>query len=129
MDKCIKGVLGFYIKNVFEDLIRLEICFVQKQKMNYVLCKEKLLPELEKMNFKFENFTFSIPMKKLFECKRTFCDFQITYDENNIKNEWSFGIAFLNLFTTEFDYDSKSITFYTKTNEYININTKVKNST
>ena len=53
----------------------------------------------------------------------------MTYDENNIKNEWSFGIAFLNLFTTEFDYDSKSITFYTKTNEYININTKVKNST
>ena len=37
MDKCIKGVLGFYIKNVFEDLIRLEICSVQKQKMNYVL--------------------------------------------------------------------------------------------
>ena len=75
MDKCIKGVLGFYIKNVFEDLIRLEICSVQKQKLNYVLCKEKLLPELE-MNFKFENFTFSIPMKNYLNVREHFAIFK-----------------------------------------------------
>lgn len=124
-----KEYWNFMVENVFKDLIRVGICSVQKQKVNYVLCKEKLLPELFKISFQFENFTFCIPMKKLFECKRTFCDFQMTYDENNIKNIWSFGISFLNLFTTEFDYDSKSITFHTKTNEYINVNTKVNKST
>lgn len=124
-----KEYWNYMVNNVFDDLIRLEICSVQKQKVYYILCKEKLLPELQAMNFEFENFTFSIPMRKLFECKRTFCDFQMTYDDNNnnMKNIWSFGISFLNLFTIEFDYDNKSITFYTKIKEYININTKAYN--
>ena len=103
-----KYIIDYYLK----EYIGNNTCS-KKDYGNYdITCKCDDIRYLEAISFIFGNKQFTFTYEDLFYTFEQLCLFAIV--QNTKDDEWKFGLTFLLKYKTLFDYDSKSISFYSK---------------
>ena len=103
-----KYIIDYYLK----EYIGNNACS-KKDYGNYdITCKCDDIRYLEAISFIFGNKQFTFTYEDLFYTFEQLCLFAIV--QNTKDDEWKFGLTFLLKYKTLFDYDSKSISFYSK---------------
>lgn len=90
-----------------------------------IRCNDEIFDVLPNIEFYIGNTVFSIPLNKLFFEGNGDLDMEIAYnkkveEKTENANTWIFGSYFLRKFSVYFDYDDKSISFYSDNIEIIN---------
>ena len=76
-----------------------------------VRCLNDIIDNLPNYTFIFGEYSFSLPMRFFFEPGYETSDSVLIFDPSS-SSDWIFGNHFLSKFTTIFDYDNKTISFY-----------------
>lgn len=100
---------GFPIKYL-KNKIKNDICIRESDPFSFydrIECNCKEITDLPNMEFVFENTILSINSKLLFFQNNEKCVYKIEREE-----VFGFGVHFLEYFTTYFDFEEKSISFY-----------------
>lgn len=110
--------IDFLINHFFERKILKNYCSLifSKNRERKIRCERHIELLFPNITFVFDDNEFTIGSKSLFKTMLDRIYFQII--ENTYNNQWIFGILFMDQFATLFNYDDKSITFYS---EYSNI--------
>lgn len=90
-----------------------------------IRCSDDIFDVLPNIELYIGNTVFSIPLNKLFFEGNGDLDMEIAYNKKVAEktgndNTWIFGSYFLKKFSVYFDYDDKSISFYSDNIEIIN---------
>ena len=107
--------------NFFNEYINNSVCFIKTNDYNIIYCDMNLIENKENFKSKFKNLYFK---HRLFNYtfELTFEDLFIEYDNkylflvrtDKFYNSWKFGIPFLKKYLFTFDYDAKTIGFYSE---------------
>lgn len=91
-------------------------CYVYKSSFGgeHLRCLNDILDNLPNYTFIFDSTSFSIPIKDFFEPGYETSDSILFFSsiENDRNDTWIFGNYFLSRYITVFDYEDKSISFY-----------------
>lgn len=103
-----KYIVEYYLK----DYLGNKTCAMKEFENYCITCKCEYLKYLEPISFIFDNKQFVFTYEDLFYQLEQLCVFTMAQNTKNI--EWKFGLTFLLKYKTLFDYDTKSISFYSK---------------
>lgn len=79
----------------------------------YLECPTKETLKLQNITLSFNTLSIEIPLSYLFTCYPDHCTSNFIYNLINPDDFFELGVYFIKLFNiTVFDYDSKSISFY-----------------
>ena len=105
--------------------------FIQEVKILYILCNNSEILKEKVKNFptlylgiKQYNLTFLFNYKELFKLYNKRLYFLILF-KNDSSTNWDFGELFLRKYTTSFNYDSKTVSFYKQQVKEINNKTDI----
>ena len=132
--KIINGIGNFFndlltgIKNFLKDLFESDVCryhdFGSSSKYTQIRCQNltsvyNALPEY--LNFDFGGNLLRIPMINLTnsftEIGKDYVVINMFFAERDVRNDqWNFGMNFFINFVTLFDYEEKTVTFYSNEN-------------
>lgn len=107
--------MTFLKMNVFQEELLNGNCKYYMYGHNYLFeCKCELMDKFPNISFVFDKYKYTFTSSELFmEYGGGFCQFQII--ENHLrKNNFAFGAPFMSKFISNFDYETKSISFYTE---------------
>ena len=106
-----KHFFDYLLHQVFRDAFKQGYCYINIKFQ--LLCSLGYLKELfNGMSFVFDGFTVTMKIEDLYIVNGKDEIFMIQMNENN-RNEFEFGVDFLKHFDLYFNYEDKSITFYT----------------
>ena len=106
-----KHFFDYLLHQVFRDAFKQGYCYINIKLQ--LLCSLGYLKELfNGMSFVFDWFTVTMKIEDLYIVNGKNEIFMIQMNENN-RNEFEFGVDFLKHFDLYFNYEDKSITFYT----------------
>lgn len=106
-----KHFFDYLLHQVFGDAFKQGYCYINIKLQ--LLCSLGYLKELfNGMSFVFDGFTVTMKIEDLYIVNGKNEIFMIQMNENN-RNEFEFGVDFLKHFDLYFNYEDKSITFYT----------------
>ena len=106
-----KHFFDYLLHQVFRDAFKQGYCYINIKLQ--LLCSLGYLKELfNGMSFVFDGFTVTMKIEDLYIVNGKNEIFMIQMNENN-RNEFEFGVDFLKHFDLYFNYEDKSITFYT----------------
>lgn len=81
--------------------------------IEFYKCNCKVIKDLPDITFVMNDLKFVFKPALLFITVRDFCVFKISTD-TNVGEKFVFGTAFLNKLVSDYDYENKKITFYSK---------------
>lgn len=104
-------------QTVFTPYLNNKTCFlVNNTGIILFECKSKYIQNFPPVEFYFDNCKFIFNIKKIFQMYENTCIFKIKPQPNKGKqwdtNKWTLGYSFFQDYITEFDYDHKTVTFY-----------------
>lgn len=108
----------------FKKYLKANKCvqFFSSNEIIYLNCNKTIVQDIgknEKISFQIENNLYTVPLIEFFDCNLYTCDFLIMHN-NNIDNSILIGTKFIDQFDTLFDYENKTISFFSS-------NYKIKN--
>ena len=123
---CPKSFLSFFIQTVNENLSSTGQCIIEgNDNETYISCQITSFPLIKSLVFEIDNFTFFIPIDKLFSCSEYGC-FSVFHYSNRFDylgdNTWVLGSFFLLNYLTIYDYEDESVSFLS---QYLDITSKV----
>ena len=101
----------FLIKTVFAESLNNNVCKFKGSKKDELSCDCDELLFLTSISFGFDGKNFELELKKLFVEYDYECIF-LMEENKEAHDKWIIGNQFLFNFFTEFDYDNRTITFY-----------------
>ena len=111
--------------HVFRDLVNSNKCFFNSQFR--LICSTSFINSVDfNVSINFEDNKFILHGKELFEEYGDTSQLIMKINDENPR-EWVFGVCFLKYYSLLFDYDDKSISFYSDIYEIINSNIKKEN--
>ena len=120
-ERFIYAPMDFFIylntSNVMRTMFEQNICFVQTINGVYeILCKCGFLNRLENITFVIEGHMIEMNAFKLFRSYYDKCLFQIKgyFENKNWETKWVFGNLLMKEYSMLFDYEDKTITFYSQ---------------
>ena len=122
-ERFIYAPIDFFVylntSNVMKMMFEQNICFVQTINDVYeILCKCGFLNRLENITFVIEGYMIQMYPFKLFRSYYDKCLFQIKgyfeHNNHNYESKWVFGNLFMKEYSMLFDYEDKTITFYSQ---------------
>ncbi len=106
-----KHFFDYLLHQVFRDAFKQGYCYINIKLQ--LLCSLGYLQQLfNGLSFVFDGFTVTMKIEDLYIVNGKEEIFMIQMNENN-RNEFEFGVGFLKHFDLFFNYEDKSITFYT----------------
>ena len=88
--------------------------FFSSNEIIYLNCNKTTVQEIgknQKISFQIENNLYTLPLIEFFDCNLYTCDFLIMHNKN-IENNILIGTKFIDQFDTLFDYENKTISFF-----------------
>lgn len=110
--KAPKDFLVLIRNKILHEYLITNLCqvIVNKSLAQY-RCNVSVLEKLPMLSFAFDSTIITIPFQEFFtQINKSSADLEI--QENLDNNQWVLGSIFLNQIATLFDYESKTITFY-----------------
>lgn len=105
-------------KTVFEPLSQQSDthCFYTQKNgyQHYYYCRNINVKALPVISFTFDSNIYKFNMSYFFDTYNENIMECAFHEDTTFSNQWVFGLPFLNLFSSVFDYDHNSITFYSK---------------
>ena len=106
----------FLHQSYMKQMINKEVCNLNPD--NQYVCKSSFVSELTfNLELDFDGMSLMLETKDLFEDNGVWSSLLIKRSDN--VNEWKIGTGVLNKFNILFDYDDKSISFYSNENPII----------
>ena len=105
-----RDFLKYLSNNFFKGYMKNGTCSFNSNKEK-IQCECDYINNFPNLTFNFDGHIIEIANKNLFRQSNNNCLFTL----QSYCNNWIFGISFLNLYFSYFDYDNKKIVFYSNT--------------
>ena len=111
-----KDYYNYLEKAIFHQYINQQIC--KKNNLfniaSFYSCRCHIIKSLPPFEFMIDNKILFIDSQYLFEIRdedKSDCFFKMNVNDNN-NNQWSFGTVFLDLFISQYNYDTHTVVLY-----------------
>lgn len=101
----------------FRDIIQKGLCkFIVNASWNYIACSKEVIDNdydsKTSIKFDFDGYIFSLNLIQLFYCNNATCSSNFYSIPLQFGDQLILGSTFLNQYIVEYDYENKSISFY-----------------